>query len=79
LLQFRSRIPGAVSVALRGVSTSVTVTASDGAIVSCSVPAGTDLSKVPVGTHAKMHCHRIAGEFWLEYLKSEHEVIEIGR
>ena len=59
--------------------TSVSVTAADSTVVSCSVPAGTDLSKFPVGTTVKMHCHRIAGEFRLEYLKSEHAVLEIGR
>ena len=59
--------------------TSITVVTSDGASVSCSVPAGTDLSKFPLGTSVKMHCHRIAGEFKLEYLKSEHAVLEIGR
>jgi hypothetical protein len=59
--------------------TSVSVTATDGAVVSCSVPAGTDLSKFPGGTNVKMHCNKIAGEFRLEYLKSEHAVLEIGR
>jgi hypothetical protein len=44
-------------------ATSVSVTAADSTIVSCSAPAGTDLSKLPVGTSVKMHCHRIAGEF----------------
>jgi hypothetical protein len=48
-------------------------------VVSCAVPAGTDLSKFPVGTSVKMHRHRIAGELRLEYLKSEHAVLEIGR
>jgi hypothetical protein len=75
---------GSVEVYLHGAvsattETSVSVTASDGTVVSCSVPAGTDLSKFAVGTHVKMHCHKIAGEFRLEYLKSEHAVIEIGR
>lgn len=75
---------GSVEVYLYGAvsattETSVSVTASDGAVVSCSVPAGTDLTKFPVGTNVKMHCHRIAGEFRLEYLKSEHAVLEIGR
>jgi hypothetical protein len=60
-------------------ATSVSVTAADSTILSCSVPAGTDLSKFPVGTSVKMHCHRIAGEFRLEYLKSDHAVLEIGR
>jgi len=27
----------------------------------------------------KVNCHRIAGEFRLEYLKSENPVLEIGR
>ncbi len=74
---------GSVEVYLYGsvsstTATSVSVTASDGAVVSCSVPAGTDLSKFPVGTSVKMHCHRIAGEFRLEYLKSDNAVLEIG-
>jgi hypothetical protein len=69
-------IHGAVSAT---TETSVSLTANDGATVSCSVPAGTDLSRFPVGTSAKMHCHRIAGEFRLEYLKSENAVLEIGR
>jgi hypothetical protein len=60
-------------------ATSVSVTATDSTTVSCAVPAGTDLSKFAVGTNVKMHCHRIAGEFRLEYLKSEHAVLEIGR
>jgi len=59
--------------------TSVSLTASEGAVVSCSVPAGTNRSKFPIGTSVKMDCHRIANEFWLEYLKSEHAVLEIGR
>jgi hypothetical protein len=74
---------GSVEVYLHGsvsatTDTSVSVTASDGAVVSCSVPAGTDLSKFPVGTSVKMHCHKIAGEFRLEYLKSDKDVLEIG-
>jgi hypothetical protein len=75
---------GSVEVYLHGAvsatsETSVSVTASDGATVSCSVPAGTDLSKFAVGTSVKVHCRKIAGEFRLAYLKSEHAVIEIGR
>lgn len=69
-------IHGAVSAT---TETSVSVTASDGAVVSCSVPAGTDLSKFPVGTSVKMHCHKFGGEFRLEYLKSANAVLEIGR
>jgi hypothetical protein len=69
-------IHGAVSAT---TETSVSVTASDGAVVSCSVPAGTDFSKFPVGTSVKMHCHKIGGEFRLEYLKSATAVLEIGR
>jgi hypothetical protein len=69
-------VHGAVSAT---AETSVSVTATDGAVVSCSVPAGTDLSKFPGGTSVKMHCHKIGGEFRLEYLKSEHAVLEIGR
>jgi hypothetical protein len=75
---------GSVEVYIYGsvsatTETSVSVTAADSTVVSCAVPAGTDLSKFPVGTSVKMHCHRIAGEFRLEYLKSEHAMLEIGR
>jgi hypothetical protein len=75
---------GSVEVYIYGsvsgtTETSVSVTAADSTVVSCAVPAGTDLSKFPVGTSVKMHCHRIAGEFRLEYLKSEHAALEIGR
>lgn len=75
---------GSVEVYVHGTvsattETSVSVTASDGAVVSCSVPAGTDLSKFPIGTSVKMHCHKIGGEFRLEYLKSDSAVLEIGR
>ena len=63
---------------MRRTATSVSVTAADGSVVTCSVPGGTDLSQFPLGTSAKMHC-RIAGGFRLEYLKSEHDVIEIER
>jgi hypothetical protein len=69
-------ISGSVSAT---TATSVSVTATDSTTVTCSVPAGTDLSKFPAGRNVKMHCHRIAGEFRLEYLKSEHAVLEIGR
>ena len=69
-------IYGAVSAT---AETSVSVTATDGAVVSSSVPAGRDLSKFAAGTNVKMQCHKIAGEFRLEYLKSEHAVLEIGR
>jgi hypothetical protein len=75
---------GSVEVSIYGLvsattATSVSVAAADGAVVTCSVSQGTDLSKFPVGTTVKMHCHRIAGDFRLVYLKSEHAVIEIGR
>jgi hypothetical protein len=76
LRRYEVYVYGAVSAT---TEMSVSVTAGDGAVVSCSVPAGTELSKFPVGTNVKMHWHRIAGEFRLEYLKSEHAVIEIGR
>jgi hypothetical protein len=58
---------------------SVTVRASDGHTVTCSVPAGTNLSAFEVGTSVKMHCHKRDGEFRLAYLKSEHAVIELER
>jgi hypothetical protein len=75
---------GSVEVSVHGsvsatTATTVSVTAADGAVVSCSVPTGTDLSKFPVGASVKMHCHRIAGEFRLAYLKSDQAVIEIER
>jgi len=47
-------------------------------VVSCAVPTGTDLSRFPVEPSVKMNRHRIAGEFRLEYLKSENPVLEIG-
>jgi len=71
-----SDVYGAVSAT---TETSVSVTPTDGAVVSCSVPAGTDLSKFPGGTNVKMPCHKIAGEVRLEYLKLEHAVLEIRR
>jgi hypothetical protein len=71
--------PGREATRMRRTATSVSVTAADGAVVTCSVPGGTDLSQFPLGTSAKMHCHRIAAGFRLEYLKSEHAVIEIER
>jgi hypothetical protein len=74
---------GSVEVTLQGVlsaksDASLSVTAADGAVVSCSMPAGTDLSAFPLGTSVKLHCHKLAGEFRLEYLKSEHAVVEVG-
>lgn len=53
------------------------MTASDGAVVSCSMPAGTDLAAFPVGTSVKLRCHKLGGELRLEYLKSEHAVVQI--
>jgi hypothetical protein len=75
---------GSVEVYLQGsltakTETSVTVTAADGASVSCTMPSGTDLSAFPVGTTVKLHCHKLGGEFQLEYLKSEHAAVEIER
>jgi hypothetical protein len=75
---------GSVEVYLQGAltaktETSVTVTATDGTAVSCTMPSGTDLSAFPVGTSVKLHCHKVGGEFQLEYLKSEHAVVEIER
>lgn len=75
---------GSVEVTLYGTltaktDTSLDVSASNGTVVSCAVPTGTNLSAFPLGASVKMHCHRISGEFRLEYLKSEHAVIEIGR
>ena len=58
---------------------SVTVRGSDGHTVTCSVPAGTNLSAFGVGTTVKLHCHKLGGQFRLEYLKSDSAVIEIGR
>jgi hypothetical protein len=75
---------GSVEVSLQGSltakdATSVTVTAADSTAVSCAMPAGTDLSAFPLGTSVKLHCHKLGGEFQLEYLKSEHAVVEIER
>ena len=74
---------GSVEVYLYGTvdaktDTSVTVRGSDNHLVTCSVPAGTNLSAFGVGTTVKMHCQKLGGEFRLEYLKSESAVIEIG-
>jgi hypothetical protein len=82
--RYRVGADGSVEVYLHGsisakTVTSVTVTASDGLTVSCSVPAGTDLSAFAVGTAVKLHCHKLGGEFRLAYLKSEHAVVEIER
>jgi hypothetical protein len=82
--RYRVGADGSVEVYHHGAvsaktETSVTVTGSDGHAVTCSVPAGTDLSAFAVGTMVKVHCHKLGGEFRLEYLKSEHAVIEIGR
>ena len=82
--RYRVGADGSVEVYLHGsisakTDTSVTVTGSDGHAVTCSVPAGTDLSAFAVGTTVKLHCHKVGGEFRLEYLKSEHAVVEIGR
>jgi hypothetical protein len=75
---------GSVEVYVQGsltakTDTSVTVTAPDTTAVSCSMPTGTDLSAFPLGTNVKLHCHKVGGEFRLEYLKSEHAVVEIER
>jgi hypothetical protein len=59
--------------------TSVTVTASDGHAITCSVPGGTDLAAFAVGTAVKAQCLKRDGEFRLAYLKSEHAVLEIER
>jgi hypothetical protein len=82
--RYRVGSDGSVEVYLYGsvsakTETSVTVTAGDGHAVTCSVPAGTDLAAFAVGTAVKMHCSKLGGEFRLEYLKSEHAVIEIER
>jgi hypothetical protein len=42
-------------------------------------PGGCGSVALPDGTTAKMHFHRIGGEFRLEYLKSENAVLENGR
>jgi hypothetical protein len=59
--------------------TSVTVRSSDGHTVTCSVPAGTNLSLLEVGTSVKMHCHKRDGRFRLAYFRSEHAVMELER
>jgi hypothetical protein len=41
--------------------------------------SGTDVSAFPIGTSVKLHCHKVGGEFQLEYLKSAHAVVEIER
>jgi hypothetical protein len=74
---------GSVSVYLHGTldaktDTSVTVRAGDGHTVMCTVPSGTNLAAFGVGTSVKMHCHKLGGQFRLEYLKSDSAVIEVG-
>jgi hypothetical protein len=56
---------------------SVTVTASDSQAFTCAFPAGLDLSKFPVGTQVKVHCHMVVGSFRLDYMKSETAVVEV--
>jgi hypothetical protein len=82
--RYRVGADGSVEVYLYGslsakTETSLTVTASDGHAVSCSVPTGTDLSTFAIGTAVKVHCHKLGGDFRLAYLKSEHAVVEIER
>jgi hypothetical protein len=82
--RYRVGADGSVEVYLYGsvtakTETSMTVTAGDGHAVTCSVPAGTDLSAFAVGTAVKVRCHKLGGEFRLGYLKSEHAVVEIER
>jgi hypothetical protein len=74
---------GSVEVYLHGTidaktDESVTVRGSDGHTVTCSFPGGTNLSAFGLGSTVKMHCHKLGGQFRLEYLKSESAVIEIG-
>jgi hypothetical protein len=59
--------------------TALTVRAQDGTSVTCSVPAGIDLSKFGVGTGVKINCRLRDGQFRLGYLKSDSAVIEIER
>jgi hypothetical protein len=82
--RYRVGADGSVEVYVYGTlsaktETSVTVTASDGHLVTCTVPAGRDLSAFPLGTAVKAHCHKVGGELRLAYLKSEQAVIEIER
>lgn len=75
---------GSVELYLHGTldgktETSVTVRGSDGHTVTCSVPAGTDLSAFGVGISVKVNCHKRDGQFRLAYLKSEKAVIELER
>jgi hypothetical protein len=82
--RYRVGADGSVEVYLHGAitaktETSVTVTASDGHAVTCSLPGGTDLGPFPVGTTVKMHCRKLGSDFRLQYLKSGSAAIEIAR
>jgi hypothetical protein len=57
--------------------TSLTVTAADGHPMTCSFPAGLDLSKFALGTQVRLQCHKAAGDFRLRYMKSEAAVVEV--
>jgi hypothetical protein len=57
--------------------TSLTVTTSDGQTLTCAFAAGLDLSKFPLGTQVKLHCHKLGGDFRLAYMKSETAVVEV--
>jgi len=58
---------------------SLTVTAEDSTTHSCAYPAGIDLTSFPLGTHVKMHCNLVGGEFELKYMKSDSAVVEVGK
>ena len=58
---------------------SLTVTAEDSSTHSCTYPAGLDLSRFPLGTRVKIHCHLAGGAFQLEYMKSDAAVVEVGK
>jgi hypothetical protein len=57
--------------------TTLTVTAPDGRTFTCSFAAELDLSRFPLGTQVKLHCHLLGGAFRLEYMKSETAVVEV--
>lgn len=56
---------------------SVTVATEDGASYTCAFAPGPDMSKFPPGTRVKLQCRLLSGVFRLEYLRSEHDVVEI--
>jgi hypothetical protein len=80
--RFRVGADGSVEFTVYGTvsertDASLSVRAEDGTVFSCDVPPGLDLSAFPVGTQAKLHCHRLDGRFRLGFIKSDRAVVEV--